>query len=236
MRTQRVRALNPSRGRRRAMMHSTVLSRRAAVVTRGRRLTWATIAYNSLEAIVSVTAGLLAGSVALVGFGFDSLIELGSSLAGLRRLRHDADPARREHAERRALRIIGACFVLLAVYVLYEAVGSLLTRDAPEESIPGIVIATGSLLVMPFLARAKRQVAAQLGSAALTAEARQTEICWYLSAILLAGLLLNATLGWWWADPVAALVMVPLIAYEGREALQGRTVCADCHPRLEEPG
>lgn len=205
---------------------------RIAVVRRGRRLTWATIAYNSLEAIVSLAAGLLAGSVALVGFGFDSLIELLSSVAGLWRLRHDAEPATRELAERRALRIIGVCFLLLAAYVLYESVRTLMARDEPEESLPGIVIAAGSLVVMPFLARAKRQVAAQLGSAALTAEARQTEICWYLSAILLAGLLLNATLGWWWADPVAALAMVPLIAYEGREALHGRTVCADCHPRL----
>lgn len=214
-------------------MHSPALSSRADVVQRGRWLTWLTIAYNSLEAVVSLVAGLLAGSVALVGFGFDSLIELSSGVAGLFRLRHDADPAQRERAERRALRVIGVCFSLLAAYVLVDAVRALLAREAPEESLPGIVIAAGSLVVMPLLARAKRRVAAHLGSAALTAEARQTEICWYLSLILLVGLLLNATMGWWWADPVAALTMVPLIGYEGKEALQGRTTCDDCHPRLE---
>lgn len=214
-------------------MHSTALPERAAIVRRGQLLTWATIAYNSLEAVVSVVAGVLAGSVALIGFGVDSLIELSSSVAGLFRLRHDADPARRERTERRALRVIGVCFVALAAYVLVDATRSLLAREAPDESLPGIVIATGSLLVMPLLARAKRRVALQLGSAALGAEARQTEICWYLSAILLVGLALNAAMGWWWADPVAALAMVPLIAYEGREALQGRNTCDDCHPRLE---
>jgi len=114
--------------------------------------------------------------------------------------------------------------------VLADAVGTLVARERPQESLVGILIATGSLVVMPLLARAKRRVAAQLTSRALTAEARQTEICWYLSLILLAGLVLNAVWGWWWADPVAGLVMVPLIAYEGIEAVRGRTVCADdCH-------
>jgi divalent metal cation (Fe/Co/Zn/Cd) transporter len=203
---------------------------RQAVVRRGRRLTWATIAYNSLEAILAIAAGLVAGSVALVGFGFDSVIELGSSMAGLWRLHSDDSVARRERSERAALLIIGSCFLLLAVYVLVDAVGTLVARERPRESVIGILIAGGSLVVMPVLARAKRRVAAQLTSRALTAEARQTEICWYLSLILLIGLVLNAMLGWWWADPVAALAMVPLIAYEGIEAVRGRTVCADdCH-------
>jgi divalent metal cation (Fe/Co/Zn/Cd) transporter len=199
-------------------------------VRRGQRLTWATIAYNSLEAFVAITAGLLAGSVALVGFGFDSVIELSSSAAGLWRLHADSSVDHRVRVERHSLRFIGFCFLLLAAYVLLDATRTLWARERPEESVIGIVVATGSLLVMPILARAKRQVAAQLNSSALTAEARQTQICTYLSAILLAGLLLNATLGWWWADPLAALAMVPLIGYEGLEAVRGRTVCADgCH-------
>lgn len=197
---------------------------------RGQRLTWATIAYNSLEAVIAIGAGLAAGSVALVGFGFDSVIELGSSAAGLWRLHADRSPERRARAERHALRIIGLAFLALALYVAVDAARSLIAAEHPAESPLGIAIAIGSLVVMPLLARAKRRVAAQLTSSALTAEARQTEICWYLSLILLAGLALNALAGWWWADPLAALAMVPLIAWEGAEAVRGRTVCADgCH-------
>jgi divalent metal cation (Fe/Co/Zn/Cd) transporter len=211
-------------------MTESALSQRELAVLRGQRLTWATIAYNSLEALLSIGAGLLAGSVALVGFGFDSVIELGSSLAGLWRLHADRAPAQRERAERQALRFIGLCFLVLAAYVLVDATRALWLRERPDESPVGIIIAAGSLVVMPLLARAKRRVAAQLTSSALTAEARQTEICTYLSAILLGGLLCNALAGWWWADPVAALAMVPLIGYEGVEAVRGRTVCADgCH-------
>ncbi len=208
-------------------MTSSTLTR-AAVVRRGALLTWLTIAYNTVEAVVALIAGGIAGSVALIGFGLDSVIELSSGLAGVWRLRRDADPAARAHAERVALRVIGASFVLLAAYVAVDAVASLALQEAPDESPVGVVIAAASLLVMPLLARAKRRVAAQLSSRVLTAESRQTELCAYLSAILLAGLLLNAQLGWWWADPVAALVMVPIIAREGVEALRGRTVCADC--------
>lgn len=211
------------------MTASAILDRQA-VVRRGRRLTWATIAYNSLEAVLAIGAGLIAGSVALVGFGVDSVIELSSSAAGLWRLHSDESVADRERSERHALLAIGTCFLLLAVYVLADAVGTLVARERPQESLVGILIATGSLVVMPLLARAKRRVAAQLTSRALTADARQTEICWYLSLILVAGLGLNAVWGWWWADPVAGLAMVPLIAYEGIEAVRGRTVCADdCH-------
>ena len=135
-----------------------------------------------------------------------------SSLAALWRLRWDADEARREAAERHTLRIIGACFLLLAAYVSYDATRALLERRAPEQSTIGIVIAALSLIVMPLLVHFKRRIASSLGSGALEAEARQTRICAYLSAILLAGLSLNAWLGWWWADPVAGLLMVPLIA------------------------
>ena len=168
---------------------------------------------------MSVGAGIAAGSIALIGFGVDSVIELSSSIAALWRLRADAAPVDRERAERQALRFIGACFLLLAVYVLVDALRTLVTRAEPEESPIGIAIAIGSLIVMPLLARAKRRVASALESGALRAEARQTELCTWLSAILLAGLLLNATVGWWWADPVAALAMVPLIGWEGIEAL-----------------
>lgn len=201
---------------------------RAAAVRRGTLLTWATIAYNCLEAVLAIGAGIAAGSIALVGFGLDSVVEVSASIAGLWRLRADASPAERERAEQTALRVIGVSFLVLAVYVCWDASMALWRREAPSESVLGIALACGSLIVMPLLARAKRRVAAQLSSRALTAEAKQTELCTYLSAILLAGLLLNAAFGWWWADPVAALVMVPIIGWEGVEAVRGRTVCADC--------
>jgi divalent metal cation (Fe/Co/Zn/Cd) transporter len=203
-------------------------------VRRGQWLTWLTILYNSIEALVALFAGALAGSVALVGFGLDSVIEVSASAGALWRLRHDADLRARERAERHALRLIGMSFLALAAWVAFDAARALFTREAPEASPLGIAIASLSVVVMPLLARAKRRVAAQLSSSALTAEARQTDICMYLSITLLIGLALNAWLGWWWADPAAALVMVPLIAYEGREALAGRTVCAHCAPAIAD--
>jgi divalent metal cation (Fe/Co/Zn/Cd) transporter len=196
-------------------------------VTAGRRLQYLTIGWNSVECAVALVAGFLAGSVALVGFGFDSAIEVTSSLAALWRLHRDDDEARREASERATARIIGACFLLLAGYVLVNAVEVFRRHELPERSIPGLVLAALSMIVMPVLVRYKRRVAARLGSGALEAEARQTRVCAYLSAILLAGLGLNAWLGWWWADPVAGLVMVPLIAWEGWQAITGRTCCAD---------
>ncbi len=192
---------------------------------RGRALQYLTMAWNSAECAVALIAGFLAGSIALVGFGFDSAIEVTSSLAALWRLHSESDDAKREIAERRALRVIGVCFLLLAAYVCYNAVASLVTRLPPDRSIVGIVVAALSLVVMPLLARAKRRIARRLDSGALEAEARQTEICAYLSAILLAGLGLNAWLGWWWADPVSGLLMVPFIGREGWEAARGRTCC-----------
>ena len=198
---------------------------RLEVLRRGKRLEYFTIAWNSLEGLIGITAGALAGSVSLVGFGIDSLIEVTSGGALLWRMRA-ADHAATERAERIALRIVGACFIALAVYVTYEAVTTLLERQAPERSIVGIVLAAVSLIVMPLLARAKRKVSAALGSAAMAADARQTDFCTYLSAILLGGLLLNAVFGLWWADSAAALVMAPLIGREGIEALRGKTCCA----------
>lgn len=200
---------------------------RPAAARHGRWLQYVTIAWNSLECLVALIAGSLAGSIALVGFGFDSAIEVTSSLAALWRLRWDADEVRREAAERHTLRIIGGCFLLLSAYVAYDAIRALVERRAPEHSTIGIVLAALSLIVMPVLVRFKRPIASRLGSGALEAEARQTRICAYLSAILLVGLGLNARLAWWWADPVAALLMVPLIAWEGWEALTGKTCCDD---------
>jgi divalent metal cation (Fe/Co/Zn/Cd) transporter len=141
-------------------------------------------------------------------------------------LRADRHAERRERSERLALRLVGASFLALALYVALDAGWTLLQREAPQESIPGIALAIASLIVMPLLARAKRRVAAGLGSGAMQADSRQTDICAYLSAILLGGLVLNATLGWWWADPVAGLAMVPLIAKEGIEGLRGKTCCS----------
>ncbi|HWW77331.1 MAG TPA: cation transporter [Pyrinomonadaceae bacterium] len=201
---------------------------RAASVRRGRWLEYLTIGWNSLEAIISIAAGLIAGSIALVGFGLDSLIEVSSGAALLWRLHLDA-PEQRERAEQIALKLVGVSFLLLAGYVAFDSVKALVRREAPESSYVGIAIAALSLAVMPLLARAKRRVAAAISSRALHADSRQTDICTYLSAILLAGLILNALFGWWWADPVAALVMVPIIVKEGVEALRGET-CDDCHP------
>jgi divalent metal cation (Fe/Co/Zn/Cd) transporter len=196
---------------------------RAAHVQRGKQLEYATVGYNVVEGVVAIAAGAIAGSVALIGFGVDSAIEVSSGVILLWRLHADADESRRERIERRALRLVGISFVLLAAWVAFDAISALVTREAPDESIPGIVLAAVSLLVMPLLVRAKRKVANAISSSALAADARQTEFCTYLSAIVLTGLILNAALGWWWADPIAGLVMVPIIANEGREALKGKS-------------
>src|SRR5262245_16007572 len=188
----------------------------------GRRLEYFTLSWNLAEATVAVGAGLFAGSIALIGFGFDSLIESLSGSILLWRL-HGIEGE--EKRERLAQRMVGVSFFLLALYVAFEAGKSLLHRDEPEASLVGIVLSVVSLIVMPLLARAKRRVAASLNSRALVADSRQTDICAYLSAILLGGLLLNALFGWWWADPVAALCMVPMISREGIEAVHARSCC-----------
>ena len=203
---------------------------RPQLVRRGRRLEYLTIGYNSLEGLIAIVAGALAGSIALVGFGVDSCIEVTSGLALLWRLGRDGEHER-EQADRVALRIVGLSFLALAAYVAFEAVRALVRHEPPEASLPGIVLAAASLVVMPLLARAKRSVAGRIRSGALAADAKQTELCTYLSGILLGGLLLNALLGWWWADPVAGLVMVPIIACEGVAALRGEQCCdsGGCH-------
>jgi len=203
---------------------------RSALVRRGRRLEYFTIVYNSLEGLVALVAGLFAGSIALVGFGFDSLIEVTSGAVLLWRLHADTDEARRERVEAISLRIVGVCFLILAAYISYDSLKSLIKHEAPRESLPGIILAALSLIVMPLLVRAKRKVARGINSGALMADSKQTELCTYLSAILLAGLLLNAWPGWWWADPVAALIMVPIIVKEGIEGLRGETCCDETMP------
>ena len=206
---------------------STGALARAGLVRRGLRLGYFTVIYNSLEGLIALGAGVLAGSVALIGFGADSLIEVTAGVAALWRLGRDIDPVQREHAERLTLRIVGFCFLALAVYVVWDSVAALIGQDEPRESVTGIALAAVSLVVMPLLARAKRNVALAMRSGALVAEAKQTALCTWLSAILLGGLLLNALFGWWWADPVAALAMVPIIAREGWDGMQGRSACGD---------
>jgi divalent metal cation (Fe/Co/Zn/Cd) transporter len=205
-------------------MAELVLTRQAMAL-RGRRVEYFTIAWNSLEGTIAVVAGVIARSVCLVGFGVQSFIEVISGAALLWRMSVDAEEHHRERIEQMTLRIVGTCFLALAAYVGYEAVRNLMEKRAPEHSLLGIILACVSLVVMPLLSRAKRRVAVHLKSAAMNADAKQTEFCVYLSAILLAGLLLNAVAGLWWADPVSGIIMVPIIAKEGVEGLRGDTYC-----------
>lgn len=200
---------------------------RQQIAQRGKRLEYFTIAWNTIEGLVAVVARVFAGSISLVGFGIDSFIEVTSGVALLWRMSVDADVHRRERNERLALRIVGICFVALAVYIGYESITGLVHKKVPESSLAGIILAVVALVVMPLLSRAKRRVGNELGSAAMKADAKQATFCTYLSAILLAGLLLNAAFGIWWADPVAALIMVPIIAKEGYDGIQGKA-CDSC--------
>jgi divalent metal cation (Fe/Co/Zn/Cd) transporter len=209
-------------------MTEALAAARPPLVRRGLWLNYITIAYNSLEAVVSVAAGLIAGSVALVGFGVDSAIEVTASIAAQWRLRSDLDPERRERVERVTYRVIGGSFLALAAYITVESVTTLWQREAPDPSIVGLIILVMSVLVMPVLAGAKRRVARALSSRALEADAMQTSICAYLSVIALAGVALNIFFGWWWADPVAALAMVPIVLREGLEGIRGEAACTDC--------
>ena len=208
-------------------MAENVIWERTAAVRHGERLEYFTIGWNALEGLVAIVAGAIAGSISLVGFGIDSFIEVTSGSVLLWRMSVDADVHRRERNERRALKIVGFCFLLLAVYIVYESGADLWSKRPPEHSVSGIILACVSLIVMPLLSRAKRKVGKSLRSAAMHADAKQTEFCTYLSGILLLGLLLNALFGLWWADPAAGLLMVPIIAKEGIQGLQGRA-CDDC--------
>jgi divalent metal cation (Fe/Co/Zn/Cd) transporter len=194
-----------------------------ADIRAGRKIEYVSIAWTSLEALGGILAGIIAGSIALIGFGADSVIEVGSSAILLWRLNHEFG----EQRERTALRLVGVSFILLAVYVGLEATESLVKHQPPSVSYFGIVFSVLCLVVMPLIARAKRKIAARLNSAAMKADSQQSSICAYLAAILLGGLTLNALFAWWWADPVAALVMLPIIIKEGVEALRGET--CNCH-------
>jgi len=198
---------------------------RAGLLRHGRKLEYFTIGWNMVEAAVAIGAGWFAESIALVGFGIDSLIE---SLSGSVLLWRLSSPTHGESREKLALKLVGVSFLVLAAYVAFDAIKALLAHELPRSSLVGIGLSVVSLIVMPILARAKRLSASSLGSRAMKADSRQTDFCAYLSGILLGGLVLNSLLGWWWADPIAALIMVPIIAREGFEGLRGE-ICEDSH-------
>jgi len=205
-------------------VNENALDARAVLLRRGAALEVLTVCYNTVEGLVAIAAGLVAGSVALTGFGIDSVIEVASGIVLWWRLRAELGAARLGPAvEARAARWASILLLALAVYIVAESGRRLLTGDRPGESVVGIVLMVLSLIVMPLLARAKLRLAASLGSRALRADAHETIVCAWLSLTTLLGLALNAVLGWWWADPVAALAMVPLITREGLEVWRGET-------------
>ena len=197
---------------------------RAALLVRGLRLEYLTVGWNIVEGLIAVGAGLAAGSIALIGFGVDSFVESISGAVLIWRLRAEAagaDEERVEHVEQRASRLVGVSFLVLAAYVAFEAVRTLIAQDQPTASPVGIALTAVSIGVMLWLARAKRDAGEALGSRALIADSHQTFACWYLSVTTLAGLVLNAALGLWWADPIAALVIAVFLVREAREAWEG---------------
>jgi divalent metal cation (Fe/Co/Zn/Cd) transporter len=207
------------------------------LLRRGMRLVELTIGYNVLEAVVALGAAWAAGSVALLGFGLDSVIETVCSVTVYHHLRAQArglSEAEADAGERRALRVVGVTFQLLAAYVVYEAGSVLWRHEPPEESALGIALAAASMLAMPLLGLAKLRTGRALGSRALQADAKETLACAWLSVTLLAGLGLNAGLGWWWADPVAALAMLPWVVREGWEAMHASR-CGLEEPCAEHP-
>lgn len=192
-----------------------VISRPAAV-SRARVLNAATIGWNGIEGVIAVAAGIAAGSVSLVGFGFDSAIEVSAAVILAWRLRQERKDGCTQDADSRATKAIAISFGVLAAYVLFEAGRDLVGRSEPEASVPGVVLAALSLAVMPFLARAKRRLAPVLGSAAAVADAAQTNLCALMSGVVLVGLTANWLLGWWWADPVAGIGIAVLAGLEAR--------------------
>jgi len=205
---------------------------RSPSARRLRRFAWLltalTIAWNSIEAIVAIGSGIGAGSIALIGFGLDSVVEVSSALVIVWRLAHRApDHAASERAERRAVRLIALTFFAIAAYVSVDALLKLAGAGAePAHSTTGLLLVALSLVVMPSLAWAKRRVAVGLGSVALKADAAETQLCTYLSAVVLVGLAANALLGWWWMDPLAALIVAALATKEGRAAWKSGALCA----------
>ena len=204
------------------MSAAATAARREELHHRGVRLEVFTVAWNAVEGVVAIGAGIATGSVSLIGFGADSFIEVISAVALLWRLRKagpNASAEERGEAERRALYMVAATFFFLAAYIAYEAVGALLSGEGPEDSTVGLVLSVVSLLVMPALAYGKRRTGREMGSEALKADAVETWVCSYLSLALLAGVGLNAAFGWWWADPVGAVAMLPVILWQGLQTL-----------------
>ena len=197
-------------------------TRREVLGRRAQLLAGVSVAYNVIEAVIAITAGLVAGSVALVGFGLDSMVEVSSGLIILWQFRHRMPETR----ERQALRLMAFSFFALAAYVSFESGRALLTGHDPDASPVGIALAVASLAIMPFLSWAQRRTGRELGSNAVVADSTQTLLCTYLSGVLLVGLLLNATLGWSWADPLAGLVIAAVAVKEGLEAWRGEGCCA----------
>jgi divalent metal cation (Fe/Co/Zn/Cd) transporter len=198
----------------------TLALERPKLEARARLLAWATIVWNVLEAVAAIASGVVAGSIALIGFGIDSSIEVFAAVVVLWRL-GGID----EEREQRALKLIALSFFALGIYVVIEAVRDLFADSNPETSPVGIGIAVASLLIMPLLALAKKRTGIALGNRTVIADAAETKLCAYLSIVLLSGLLLDATLGWWWADPIAALGIAFLAVREGREAWNGDDCC-----------
>jgi divalent metal cation (Fe/Co/Zn/Cd) transporter len=204
------------------MTEALPLERRRVLHRRGLRLEWFTVGWNVVEGLVAIGAGLLAGSVALVGFGVDSSIEVISAIGLLWRLQKagpTATVAEESSAERRALYVVAATFLLLAAYISFEAITALVGREEPERSTVGLVLSVLSLVIMPALAYAKQRTGRELGSRALVADSVETWVCSYLSLALLAGVGLHELFGWWWADPVGALAMLPVVLWQGWETL-----------------
>jgi cation diffusion facilitator family transporter len=204
------------------MTEALPLDRRRVLHHRALRLEYFTIGWNVIEAVVAIGAGIIAGSVALVGFGVDSAVEVISAIGLLWRLHKagpDASVAEETGAERRALYIVAVTFFLLAAYITVEAGTALLSHEEPDRSAVGLVLSVLSLLIMPALAWWKQRTGREMGSRALVADAAETWVCSYLSLALLAGVGLHELFGWWWADPVGALAMLPVILWQGWETL-----------------
>jgi divalent metal cation (Fe/Co/Zn/Cd) transporter len=195
-----------------------------------------TVGWNVIEGIIAIAAGVIAGSIALVGFGLDSYVEVASGLALIWRLRKHgfADDDEEEAAEKKAIFFVGVTFFALALYVTYESAKKLFFHEHPEESVIGIALAIVSLIVMPVLAFYKKKIATEINSRALRADAMETLACSYLSLTLVLGLGLNSWFGWWWADPVAALAMVYFLIREGWEAIEEGRGKTEEHERSME--
>ncbi len=200
---------------------------RYRLIRRARTLSLLSIGWMTVEAGVAIVSALVAGSVALLAFGLDSLIELVSASTIL--WLYTGSRSGSVAAERRAQQLVAVCFGVLALYVTVDAINTLAGGSHPETSWPGVAVAAGAILVMPLLARAKGSVAVQLGSAATAGDAAQSWLCAISAAAVLVSILANAALGWWWLDPIAGLGIAGLAAHEGREAWAGK-VCADCAP------